>query len=93
MEFTRDCVTDLKVTLRENCQSRIKKDCVAVERVVDTVHNVFRNPRKCGELISLSTGIKATAEVSRDIFDATKRGEEVSYYFVMDRCTANPKKT
>ena len=76
------CYRSKSYTHRELAEGRIKKDCEAVERVVDTV-NVFRNPWK---------GIKATVEVARDIFDEKKRGEEASYNFVMDRCTANPKK-
>ena len=86
------CYRSKGYTHRELAESRIKEDCEAVEKVVDTVDNVFRNPWKGGELISLSAGIKATVEVSRDILDAKKRGEEASYNFVTDRCTANPKK-
>ena len=86
------CYISEGYTRRELAESHIKEDCEAVEKVVDTVDNVFRNPWKGGELISLSTGIKATIEVSRDILDVKKRGEEASYNFVTDRCTANPKK-
>ena len=49
---------------KELVPARIKTDIEAVERVLDLLENVFKNPwSKDSELTSLSTGIEATSEV------------------------------
>ena len=52
-----------------------KTDLAAVERVIDLLGNMVKNPwSKDNELISLSTGIEATSEVRSNLLQAKEKG-------------------
>ena len=55
--------------------ARVKTGLAAVERVLDLLENVFKNPwSKDGELTSVSTGIEATSEVLSNLLQAKEKG-------------------
>ena len=66
--------------------ARIKEDIKAVEKLVDLLKDVFTNH----QFMSLSTGIKATTEVSDDLLQAKSRGKQAANDFVVNRCSSDP---
>ena len=71
--------------------SRIKTDIEAVDRVINLCENVFKNPWDEGELISLSTGLEATADIKYSLFKAKEVGLKESQEFIDNRGSANPE--
>ena len=70
--------------------ARIKTDIEAVERVLDLLENVFKNPwSKDSELTSLSTGIEATSEVRSNLLQAKEKGLAACKEFIKDRCSSD----
>ena len=65
-------------------------DLAAVERVVNLLENVFKNPwSKDSELTSLSTGIEATSEVCSNLLQAKEKGLAACKKFIDERCSSN----
>ena len=64
---------------KELVPSRIKTDIEAVDRVINLCENVFKNPLDEGELISLSTGLEATADIKDSLFKAKEVGLKGSH--------------
>ena len=59
---------------KELAPGRIKKDIEAVEKGINLLENVFKNPWKGEDLTSLSTGNEATAEVKDSLLGAKNGG-------------------
>ena len=76
---------------KELAPSRIKTDIEAVDRVINLCENVFKNPWDEGELISLSTGLEATADIKDSLFKAKEVGLKGSQEFIDTRGSANPE--
>ena len=76
---------------KEVASAWIKEDLKAVGKLVDLLKDVFTNPRKEDAVFtSLSTGIKATTEVSDDLLQAKSKGKQAANDFVLNRCSSNP---
>ena len=71
--------------------SRIKTDIEAVDRVINLCENVFKNPWDESELISLSTGLEAIADIKDSLFKAKEVGLKGSQEFIDTRGSANPE--
>ena len=76
---------------KELAPSRSKTDIEAVDRVINLCENVFKNPWDEGELISLSTGLEATADIKDSLFKAKEVGLKGSQEFIDTRGSANPE--
>ena len=59
---------------KELVSACVKTDLAAVERVVDLLENMFKNPwSKYSELTSLSTGTEGTSEVRSNLLRAKEK--------------------
>ena len=76
---------------KELAPSRIKTDIEAVDRVINLCENVFKNPWDEGELISLSTGLEAAADIKDSLFKEKEVGLNGSQEFIDTRGSANPE--
>ena len=76
---------------KEFAPSRIKTDIEAVDRGINLCENVFKNPWDEGELINLSTGLEATADIKDSLFKAKEVGLKGSQEFIDTRGSANPE--
>ena len=76
---------------KELAPSRIKTDIEAVDRVINLCENVFKNPWDEGELISLSTGLEATADIKDNLLKAKEVGLKGCQEFIDTRGSANPE--
>ena len=76
---------------KELAPGRIKKDIEAVEKGINLLENVFTNSWNGGDLISLSTGIEATAEVKDSLLGAENGGFSACLQFISSRCSSSPK--
>ena len=79
-----------KHTHRELLPSAIKKDVAAVEKVIAVVEEIFSNPWKGDDLISLSSGLYAPSELVEDLLNARTKGLEDCMDFIKLRCSEKP---
>ena len=71
-------------------ESRIKKDEANVTAVLEVFETTFSNPFTGSDLISLSTGNKASIDMEDDLLNAWQKGEVAKHLFVKQRLTENP---
>ena len=75
---------------KELVSARVKTDLAVVERVIDLLENVVKNPWfNDSELIGLSTGTEATSEVRSNLPQAKEKGLAACKKFIDERCSSD----
>ena len=69
--------------------ARIKRDQKDVQTVKDTIDSMFINPFEECDLISLTSGIAPTEEVTDQLLDAEMLGENAFVKFQQERLESN----
>ena len=76
-------------------KSRIKKDEKDVLSLIDMLQNNWINPfsTETSDLVSISTGMAAPENITKDLLEAKVKGEKASKEFREDRIECEPAKT